>query len=244
MPDFLTDILKRKKQEIRGLPDPMSFSRALKRERLAVIAEIKRKSPSKGILNAQINPAELARSYVQGGAAAISVLTDEEGFGGTLHDLKAVVEACPGTPVLRKDFIIDIKQLYETARAGAHAVLLIAAVLKDRLPEFVRDAGSYGLETLVEVHDINELHLAHIAGARIIGVNNRNLTTFQVSLSVAESLAPHFSTSVVKVAESGIENSAHAAQMRRVGYDAILVGEALVKSQSPQDLIEELCHAH
>ncbi|MBS0604152.1 MAG: indole-3-glycerol-phosphate synthase [Verrucomicrobia bacterium] len=244
MPDFLTDILNRKKQEIKRLPDPMSFSEVLKQGRLAVIAEIKRKSPSKGILNGEINPAALARSYVEGGAAAISVLTDEEGFGGTLQDLKSVVEACPGTPVLRKDFIIDLKQLYETARVGAHAVLLIAAVLKDRLPEFVRIARNYGLETLVEVHDINELHLAHIAGAKIIGVNNRNLMTFQVSLSVAESLAPHFSPSVIKVAESGIENSAHAAQMRRVGYDAILVGEALVKHSSPKDLIKEFCHAH
>ena len=243
-PNYLTAILKRKETEIAELPPPVRFKEALKQERLAVIAEIKCKSPSKGSIRASIDPVHLAKQYVLGGAAAISVLTDEIGFGGSLQHLKAIIEACPGIPVLRKDFIIDIKQLYETARAGAHAVLLIAAALGDRLPEFIRVAKSYGLETLVEVHDDNELILAHIAGAEIIGVNNRNLATFEVSLETAIFLAPHFSSSIVSVAESGIKSIEDAALMRRAGYDAILVGEALVKAQHPQILIEEMRHAH
>ena len=115
-------------------------------------------------------------------------LTDEKYFGGSLQDLKAVIEACPGVPVLRKEFIIDKKQIYETARAGAHAVLLIASALKERLAEFVREAKQYGIETLVEVRDLNELTLAQAAGAEIIGVNNRNLTTFEVSLQTSIAL--------------------------------------------------------
>ncbi len=244
MPDFLTEILERKKREVEELPQPVSFKEALKRNPLSVIAEIKRKSPSKGTLNLSIDPVELSKKYVAGGAAAISVLTDEEGFGGKLQDLRAVVVANPGIPVLRKDFIIDIRQIYETARAGAHAVLLIAAALGERLPEFVKAVKSYGLEALVEVHDLNELQLAHISGATIIGVNNRNLSTFEVSLETAEALAPHFSADIVKVAESGIENARDAARMRKAGYDAILVGEALVKANDPQSLIKELHHAH
>lgn len=243
MSDFLKEILLRKEREIKELPEPVRFRDALKKETLAVIAEIKRKSPSKGMLRAVIDPAELARLYVAGGASAISVLTEREGFGGSLQDLKEVIAACPGTPVLRKDFIIDSKQLYETARSGAHAVLLIAAVLGERLHEFVRIAKGYGLDTLVEVHDLQELQLAQRSGAEIIGVNNRNLSTFEVSLATAESLAPHFPLSVVKVAESGIENALHAAQMRRAGYDAILVGESLVRAQDPAALIQEMRHA-
>ncbi len=244
MSNYLCVIIESKKQEVLKLPPPATLKQALKQKGLSVIAEIKRKSPSKGTLNASINPARLAQKYVKGGAAAISVLTDEKFFGGSLHDLKAVIEACPGIPVLRKEFIIDPKQLYETARAGAHAVLLIAAALQHRLPEFVRIAKDYGLETLVEVHDAHELDLAQIAGAEIIGVNNRNLTTFDVSLETSIALSSRFSPGVVKVAESGIFNATDAARMRQAGYDAVLVGESLVKASDPTALIEELCHAH
>jgi indole-3-glycerol phosphate synthase len=244
MSDYLIEILKNKQEEVLKLPVPIRFKQALQKESLSVIAEIKRKSPSKGILNSSIDPVLLATQYVAGGAAAISVLTDEKHFGGSLQDLKAVIDACPGVPVLRKDFIIDPKQLYETARSGAHAVLLIAAVLNDRLPEFVGIAKNYGLEPLVEVHDIHELNLAHVAGAEIIGVNNRNLSTFEVSLETAVTLAPHYSKGIVKIAESGILNAGHASQMRKAGFHAILVGEALVKTHDPQALIEELCNAH
>ena len=144
MADFLTEILERKKREAALLPQPVSFRQALTQEGLSVIAEIKRKSPSKGVLNAGLDPVQLAMKYAAGGASAISVLTDE-GFGGTLKDLRAVIEAVPGIPVLRKDFIVDLRQIYETARTGAHAVLLIAAALKERLPEFIRAVKDYGL---------------------------------------------------------------------------------------------------
>jgi indole-3-glycerol phosphate synthase len=237
--NFLEEIIHRKKREVERLPHPVTFKDALKKPGLSVIAEVKRKSPSKGILSPSVDPVALARKYVAGGASAISVLTDEEGFGGTLQDLRAVVEACPGTPVLRKDFIIDIRQIYETARTGAHAVLLIASLLGDRLSQFIKIVGSYGMQALVEVHDIDELYLADIAEASIIGVNNRNLCTFEVSLNTAGLLAPHFSENIVRVAESGIENGKHAAMMQRAGYDAILVGEALIKAEHPEALIKE-----
>jgi len=242
--DYLMEILNSKQQEILTLPSPIRFKQALQNSGLSVIAEIKRKSPSKGVLNSSMDPVLLAKEFVAGGAAAISVVTDEKHFGGSLHDLKAIIEACPGIPVLRKDFIIDVKQIYQTARSGAHAILLIAAVLNDRLPEFVRIAKNYGLETLVEVHDVHELNLAHIADAEIIGVNNRNLTTFEVSLDTSIELASHFSPSIIKVTESGILDVSHASQMRKAGYDAILVGELLVKADNPRTLIEELKNAH
>lgn len=244
MSNYLSKIIQRKRVEIAELPHPISFKEQLKQNQLAVIAEIKRKSPAKGELNLALDPVQLAKQYAAGKAAAISVLTDSTSFGGSLRDLQAVVEACPGTAILRKDFIIDVKQLYETARTGAHAVLLIANVLKERLPEFVQMAKRFGLETLVEVHDIDELQLAQTSGADVIGVNNRNLSTFVVSLETSLSLAPHFSPAIVKVAESGIESVEHAALMRRAGYDAILVGEALVTASDPKQLIEEMRHAH
>ena len=240
MPNYLTDILNHKRSEILRLPEPISLKQSLRKSHFSVIAEIKRRSPSKGTLNASLDPVLLAKQYAFGGASAISVLTDEKYFGGSLQDLKAIIEACPGIPVLRKDFIIDFKQLYETARAGAHAVLLIVAALSNRLSEFIRIAKQYGLETLVEVHDIDELKTAQDAGAEIIGVNNRNLLTFEVNLEIAVTLAPHFSSSIIKVAESGILHQTHAMQMRKAGYDAILVGEALVKTPHPKTFIEEL----
>jgi indole-3-glycerol phosphate synthase len=241
MSNYLAKILEDKRREIITLPTPVSLKQVLKQKNLSVIAEIKRRSPSKGILHSTLNPAVLAKQYVAGGAAAISVLTDAH-FGGSLQDLKTVIEACPGMPVLRKDFIIDEKQLYETARSGAHAVLLIAAVLQEQLSAFVQLAKSYGLETLVEVHNLDELKLAERAGAEIIGVNHRNLTTFEVSLDT--SLVSHFAPTVVKVAESGIFTATQASLMRRAGYDAILVGEALVKAEDPKHLLQEFCHAH
>ncbi len=241
--NFLQEILERKQKEVEQLALPVRFSEALTSKPLSVIAEIKRKSPSKGILNAAIDPVELARKYVAGGASAISVLTDE-GFGGTLQDLKDVIAACPNTPILRKDFIIDLRQIDETARAGAHAVLLIAAVLKERLPEFIKAVEERGMDALVEVHSLDELISAQQSGAKIIGVNNRNLTTFHVNLQTAEDLSSHFLPRTIKVAESGIENAEDASRMKACGYDAILVGEALVKCADPQHLIEEMRHAH
>lgn len=240
MSNYLSEILERKKREVAALPSPISLKEALLRERLTIIAEIKRKSPSKGLLNPILDPVLLAKQYVAGGAAAISVVTDTVGFGGSLKDLRNVVEACPGIPVLRKDFIFDIRQLDETARTGAHAVLLIAKILGVRLEQLIQAAKQFGLETLVEVHDKEELRLAQDVGAEMIGVNNRNLSTFVVSLETSLSLASCFSSSVVKVSESGVENCQQAKTLKSAGYHAILVGEALVKSQCPQRLIQEL----
>ncbi len=240
MSDYLASILERKKHEVAKLPLPMTFKRALQQSHLAVIAEIKRSSPSKGALSLSLDPVQLAKQYIAGGAAAISVLTDEA-FGGSLDDLRAVVTACPGIPILRKDFIIDEKQLYETARAGAQAVLLIVAVLQERLKEFISIARNVGLETLVEVHTEVELVFAQQAGAEIIGINNRDLTTFVVSLETTCRLAPQILPAIVTVAESGIHTRADAEKMRTAGCDAILVGEALVKSDHPEQLIREFC---
>jgi indole-3-glycerol phosphate synthase len=244
MSNYLDTILEDKRQEVVKLPTPVRLKQALQAKTLSVIAEIKRCSPSKGVLNGGIDPALFAKKYVAGGAAAVSVLTDSVHFGGSLHDLRVVIDACPGTPVLRKDFIIDEKQLYETARIGAHAVLLIAAALNERLAAFVQLAKSYGLETLVEVHTLEELMLAQDAGAEIIGVNHRNLVTFEVSLELSAALSSHFIPGVVRVAESGIFTAVEAKQMRQAGYNAILVGEALVTASDPKTLIREFCHAH
>jgi indole-3-glycerol phosphate synthase len=244
MSDFLKEIVARKKREVEKLPTPKNFAEVLNQGGLSVIAEIKRKSPSKGVLNGILDPVELAKKYVAGGASALSVLTDQEGFGGTLEDLRAVIAACPGIPVLRKDFILDVRQIDETARAGAHAVLLIVAVLGERLAEFVQTVRAYGMQALVEVHDLEELRLAQAAKATLIGVNNRNLSTFEVSLSIAETLAPHFSSGIIKVAESGIQGASDALRMQRAGYDAVLVGEALVKVEDPGRLIQEFKNAN
>ncbi len=240
MSNYLVEILQRKRLEVENLPMPKSFKEVLQQDGLSIIAEIKRKSPSKGVFKGLMDPVEQAKKYIAGGAQAISVLTDETGFGGSLQDLKRVVEAFPNVPVLRKDFIIDLRQLYETARSGAHAVLLIVAALGEELPAFLQAAKEYGLEALVEVHDLEELKMAQNAGAEIIGVNNRNLSSFEISLETAEKIAPHFAEGVVRIAESGIKNTEDAARMRKAGYHAVLVGEALVLSEHPQSLIEEM----
>ena len=238
--NYLSAILRRKEEEVKSLPPSIRFKEALTRSDFTVIAELKRKSPSKGILSKELDLIALARNYVEGGAAAISVLTDLEGFGGSLADLRAVIEACPGVPVLRKEFIIDLRQIDETARSGAHALLLIASALQERLPEFIRVAKEYGLDALVEVHNKQELNLGLAAGAEIIGINNRNLTTFVTSTNTSLDLIAHIPPSIVTVSESGIENRAAALQMKQAGFNAILVGEALVKSSDPRQLLREM----
>ena len=169
----------------------------------------------------------------------LSVLTDEA-FSGSLNDLHAVSQALPGCPILRKDFIVDLRQLQESKRYGATAVLLIVAVLGEETALFLKEAEKLGLDVLVEVHDEEELQIALNAGARMIGVNNRNLSTFEVDLAVAERLAPLIPSHLIKVAESGIHTHEDAQRMRKSGYDAVLVGEALVRSENPKNLIEEL----
>ena len=216
------------------------FADALTGPGLAVIAEVKRRSPSRGDLAPALDPVGQVQAYAAGGAAAVSVLTDEEFFGGSLADLVAVRNEV-SLPALRKDFILDRRQIWESRAAGADAVLLIVAALSDEsLAELLTVAAAGGLEALVEVHDEAEAERALAAGATVVGVNNRDLTTFEVDLAVAERLAPKLVGHAVMVAESGIERPDHAATMAAAGYDAILVGEALVTAEDPAGVVANL----
>ncbi|MDQ4100041.1 MAG: indole-3-glycerol phosphate synthase TrpC [Chloroflexota bacterium] len=210
-----------------------SLRSALEGERLSVIAEVKRASPSKGTFPVQVEPASLVGEYLEGEADAISCLTDEPFFEGSLDDLNVVAalahEAKAAVPVLRKDFIIDPYQIVEAKAHGADAILLIAAALTTaRMKELYGVAESLGLEAIVEVHDAIEVERALEIGARIVGINNRDLRTLRVDLAVTEGLAPLIPSGTIVVGESGIATAADAARMARAGVQAILVGEALI----------------
>jgi indole-3-glycerol phosphate synthase len=208
-----------------------------------VIAEVKRASPSAGAISAGLDAVDQARRYAAAGAAAISVLTDGPGFGGSLDDLRAVRAAVP-TPLLRKDFVVDRYQLLEARAAGADAALLIVAALDDeRLRRLHEACGELGLAALVEVHDEAEAERALRAGARIVGVNNRNLRTFAVDLATSERILPGLPAGVKGVAESGVRTPADAARLRAAGAANLLVGEALVRAADPGALLRELCAA-
>lgn len=224
-------------------PPALSLRAALQRPGMSVIAEFKRASPSKGRFPVEIEPVEVARSYVKGGASAISVLTDGPFFQGSLDDLTAVGEiAWPvGAPVLRKDFIVDDYQIVEARAAGADAVLLIVAALEDsRLIALQAFAARLGMDALVEVHDAQEMVRAADAGARIIGINNRDLRTFHVDLGISETLAPAAPVDTVVVAESGIRNRRDVERLVAAGVDAILVGESLILSDDRAAAIRTL----
>jgi indole-3-glycerol phosphate synthase len=223
------------------MPRPPSFREALLGSpTLGVIAEIKRRSPSRGRLAADLDVSALAARYGAGGAVALSVLTEPAFFDGDPSDL-AAAQASSGLPVLRKDFILESLQVWEARAMGASAVLLIAAALTpNELVGLLDDVEHAGLDAVVEVHDAEEARLARDLGARIVGVNNRDLGTFEVDLSVAETIAAELELSPLTVAESGIFTAADARRMKNAGYDAILVGEALVRSADPSRLIEEL----
>ena len=221
-------------------PERRRFGAALAAPGLQVIAEIKRRSPSRGELNLQLDPVAQARAYESGGAAAISVLTEPDFFAGSIEDLEAVRSAV-SLPVLRKDFVIDPRQVAESRAAGADAVLLIVAALdSDRLAALLAECARVRIDALVEAHNEEEAEVAAAAGARILGVNNRDLKTFHTDLRVAERVAPILSEDCVLVAESGVSDVAGAAHMARAGYDAILVGEALVTAPDPAELIGRL----
>lgn len=209
-----------------------AFVRALRQPGLAVVAEVKRRSPSAGAIAPIPDPAALARAYAAGGAVAVSVLTEPERFGGSLGDLEAVARAVR-VPVLRKDFLLDPLQLAEAAEAGAGAVLLIVAALGGRTAAMLAASGRLGLEALVEAHDEAELDAALAAGALVVGVNSRDLRTFAVDLRVAERLRPRIPAGVVAVAESGVRTPEDARRLREAGYDAVLVGEALAAAADP-----------
>lgn len=208
-----------------------NFGGALSNEdRLTVIAEIKRASPSAGVIAQWTEPEPLATAYAEGGADAVSCLTDHEFFAGRPGFLPRV-RAVFGRPVLRKDFLVDVIDLAIAAALGADAVLLIVAALGPRTTQLQAEARSFGLQTLVEVHDRRELDLAMAAGSLVVGVNNRDLTTFEVDLGTTERLAELIPPFVTLVGESGIKSPADAARMRRAGCDAVLVGETLARAE-------------
>ncbi|MGC2326215.1 MAG: indole-3-glycerol phosphate synthase TrpC [Candidatus Sulfotelmatobacter sp.] len=222
---------------------PRGFRRGLEsksRDGIAVIAELKKASPSKGLIRAEFHPAELARELEAAGAAALSVLTDEEFFQGSLENLRAA-SAAVSIPCLRKDFIVDEFQLLEARANSADAVLLIVAALTSQeLSSLAAGARRRGLDVLCEVHDGDELQRALDADCDLIGVNSRDLRTFKVDLETAVALAERFPKNVVRVAESGIHSGANVARLRAVGYHAFLVGESLMRASSPGDALREL----
>ncbi len=212
----------------------------LSRNEMNVIAEVKRSSPSKGDLAPITDPAALAEKYQEAGAAAVSVLTEQRRFGGSLADLDAVRSRIE-IPVLRKDFMVDEYQFLEARAHGADIVLLIVAALsKSQLKDFYDLATELGMASLVEVHTQSELESAMDISPRIVGVNSRNLKTLEVSASVFEELIPAIPSSVIRVAESGISTHADVAQAQKAGATAILVGESLVKSGDPISAMREL----
>lgn len=217
----------------------VSFTTALQSEKLAIIAEIKRKSPSKGMLASIPDPITLAQRYITGGASALSILTDQDFFAGHIHDLAQVAAAIAKRPIpiLRKDFIIDKIQIAEAALAGASAILCIIALVKNDARELINFAKQLNLAVLVEVHDREEIDIALACGAEIIGVNNRNLNTFAVDTHHALQVLPHIPAHIIKIAESGITSSDLAKQYHDAGFDAVLIGEALVKTDQPEQFI-------
>jgi indole-3-glycerol phosphate synthase len=217
------------------------FNEALTRPGLSLIAEFKRRSPSAGALAPRsIDLAARVAAYERGGAAALSVLTDERHFGGSLEDLRAARAACD-LPIIRKDFIVDTYQLYEAAVNGADAVLLIAAALGDEvLRSLYQEARSIDLDCLVEVHDAEELDRALEAGAEVIGINNRNLDDMSVDIETTFELMPDVPAGKTVVAESGISGRDELAELDRVGVDAVLIGGALMAAEDPEAKVREL----
>lgn len=252
---ILDRIVKTKREEVARLaewrgavearledaPEPRDFAGALRRDgEVAVVAEVKRRSPGAGQIRAGLDPGGLAVLYREGGAAAVSVLTDEEYFGGSLEDLRTV-RSRVGIPVLRKDFVVDPLQVVEARGAGADAVLLIVRILDDaRLKELLQRTRDLGMAALVEVHDEEELHRALEAGARVVGVNNRDLSTFEARLEVTLELAGRIPPEVVLVSESGIATADDVARVGEAGADAVLVGESLLRQADPGGGVAEL----
>lgn len=260
MPDKLTEIMAHKRAEIATRarpvsleelaacdarhPRPPSFAAALRRAdgSLAIIAEIKRRSPSAGDIRAGVSALEQARRYQTAGADALSVLTDQKYFGGTLDDLREVTAhfatTPPARPCIRKDFMVHPIQVLEAREAGASAILLIVRALEDEEMAALHEAArAAGLDALFEIHNEGELSRALALDARIIGVNNRDLAVFRCDLGLSERLIPKFPSHVIAISESGIFDAHDAARVRASGAHAILCGEALMKSPDPAALI-------
>ncbi|MGI8638667.1 MAG: indole-3-glycerol phosphate synthase TrpC [Pyrinomonadaceae bacterium] len=221
--------------------NPHALHEALQKNQINIIAEIKRASPSKGVINDKIDVAEVARMYEKGGACAISVLTEEDRFKGSLEDLKAVRNTV-NLPILRKDFIFDEFQIYEAAEAGADVILLIAAMLDDKdLLILYRLAGEIpGLDVLVEVHTLEELERAKSINAKIIGVNNRDLHSFKVTLDVSRELIKHAPQDALMITESGLKTREDLLELRELGFKGFLVGETLMRSKNIETSLKGL----
>ena len=222
-------------------PTAKRLSNVLRSDGINIIAEFKRRSPSKGMIRVDANVTEIARMYETGGAAGISVLTEEDYFAGSLDDLRSV-KAATDLPVLRKDFVFDEYQVYESAAAGADAILLIVAALDDeRLLQLRRLAeDELGMDALVEVHTIDEMRRAAACGANLIGVNNRDLRTFEVSLETSLSLAEQAPPEALLISESGLHTSNDLKRLREAGYKGFLIGETLMRAPKPDEALRLL----
>jgi indole-3-glycerol phosphate synthase len=251
--NFLLEILKKKRarvevakqqvslegvranaKSVRANAPAHALSSALTNDAINIIAEFKRKSPSKGPIRPNANPTMIANAYRAGGAAAISVLTEEDYFNGSLDDLREIKEVVK-LPVLRKDFVVDEYQVYEAASAGADAVLLIVAALEDPVLECLLDLteNELQMDALVEVHTSLEMSRAKSLGARLIGVNNRDLQTFQVSLETSIKLSAEAPEDSILISESGLETNEALRRLKEVGYRGFLIGESLMRSDDP-----------
>ncbi len=256
MNDILTEIVTRKRERLaeakRQAPlaelratAPTTFGAgrfisALRRDGVNIIAEIKRRSPSKGVIREAFDPAAIARNYTANGAAAISVLTEEDFFDGSINHLQKAREATP-LPLLRKDFIFDEYQLYEALHAGADAVLLIAALLEvERIKSLMQEAKWLGLDILIEVHNREELEKALQCNPLLLGINNRDLRTFETTLDVSLELAADLPKTITLVSESGIRTREDIDRLRAAGFHAFLVGEQLMQAEDEGKALKEL----
>lgn len=260
MHTFLTEIieLKKKRLEIakatrdfeelkssaiakRKTAKPHRLRESLQKNQINIIAEIKRASPSKGVINDKIDVAETARNYEKGGACAVSVLTEEDRFKGSLEDLKTVRNAV-NLPILRKDFIFDEFQIYESATSGTDVILLIAAMLDDEVLQKLHRLAEevLGLDALVEVHTLEELERAKAIGASIIGVNNRDLHSFKISLDVSRELIKYAPKDALMIAESGLQTREDLIELKNLGFAGFLIGETLMRSENPYETLQNL----
>ena len=228
-------------EQVRRSGKPHAFRAALRADRINIIAEFKRRSPSKGVIRADASLKNIVQGYEAGGAAGISVLTEEDYFDGSLDDLRTV-KATVELPVLRKDFVFDEYQVYESAAAGADAILLIVAALDDetlsRLRQLAED--ELGMDALVEVHTRDEMKRAAVSGATLIGVNNRDLRTFEVSLETSLSLAREAPREAFLISESGLRGPDDLRRLRDAGYHGFLIGETLMRAENPEQALRTL----
>ena len=227
-------------QRIAKQKPALDFAMALKGDHIRLIAEVKQSSPSRGLLSPNFNPIELAQTYAEGSAAAISVLTETNYFMGSIEHLAAIKEVVD-LPLLRKDFIFDLYQVYESRAYGADALLLITSILsQEQLKELILLSHSLGLKCLVEVHNKGEVERAILSEAEIIGINNRDLNTFSIDINMTQRLRPLIPQERIVVSESGIKSKRDIEKLRKWGVDAVLVGEALVTAGDIRAKMKEL----